>query len=333
MATLLKHRSEITDIGIGLTNRCNSNCPGCYSRKLAYRDITLPMIERVIEKYPNVKKINLGTGENILNPFFSEIISHILSKNIQLGITSNGTTINRMDWEQLTLLKDVDVSLDFASEQKHDARRGQGIFKGAIAAIERSKKAGVNTSIAMALMSINYGELPIFKQIIDAYDICLRINIFKPVDPAANNLPLTYDQFWESIRIMANKFQLKSCSEPILSLVIPEMTISKSPCGASIRIHPDLKETSCVYIMGENVSKGSFLKLKMKIPEFCKPCNVVEKCGGGCLGRRILEKRSNEPDKYCPKALNREIPEIKFTYSQDKGDFIHSNYLCTIILR
>jgi len=322
----------VTSIGMGLTNDCNLNCPHCYSRPLKKSSITLPQIENIIKKYPGVRDINLGTGESILNPSFRKITGYILSKGIHLGLTSNGKTVNDMDMELLMSLHDVDISLDYTTEKKHDAWRGlSGTFKGALKAIERCKEAGITTSIAMALMNINYKELPKFKKLLDKFDCCLRINIYKPV--GKNNFSLSYSQFWDSIKQMADHFFLKSCSEPVLALIVPDMVIRRSPCGASIRIHPDLTETSCVYVNGEKVSRNEFNSLKMKLPIACKSCRVMLQCGGGCLGRRILENRVNKPDKYCPIPLKLEVPTITFTYHPERGDFIHAGYLCTIILR
>lgn len=321
-----------TSIGIGLTNNCNLNCPHCYSRPMKKNNLALPQIEEIIKKYPQVRDINLGTGESILNPSFGAIVKYILTKGIHVGLTSNGKTVNEMDISILKMLKDVDISLDYANEKDHDAWRGApGTFERALKALERCKEAGINTSIAMALMSVNYKELPKFREILNKFDCCLRINIYKPV--GIENFSLSYEQFWDSIRMMADNFDLKSCSEPVLALIVPDMTTRGSPCGTSIRIHPDGIETPCVYMDGEKIDKKQFNRMKKRVPKPCNSCGVKGKCMGGCLGRRILENRIDKPDRYCPIPLKLEVPKITFTYSQERGEFIHASYLCTIILR
>ena len=36
------------------------------------------------------------------------------------------------------------------------------------------------------------------------------------------------------------------------------------------------------------------------VPEFCRSCEFVETCGGGCAGRRRLRGKLDEPDEFCP---------------------------------
>ena len=279
--------SMVTSVGIGLTNNCNLRCPHCYSRRLKKCNITLPQIETILKKYPKIREINLGTGENILNPHFNPIVRHILSRGISLGLTSNGRTVLRMDQSLLPRLKDVDISLDFASEGAHDTWRGvNGTFREAMEAIEKCKNAGVDTSVALALMSINFRQLADFREILDRFDCCIRINIYKPVNNI--DLSLSYDQFWEAMRILADNFSMVSCSEPVLALIIPEMEGHGSPCGNSIRIHPDLTETSCVYL-DTSLPKEKFERMKRKLPKDCDPCKVKKKCMPLTTGSRVIQ--------------------------------------------
>jgi len=315
-----------------VTNNCNLNCPHCYSRALNRSNLTLPQIEEILKQYPEVKEINFGTGESALNPQFAAILELVLSRGIAVGLTSNGLSVNKLPMSLLRLIRDCDISLDFPSEEAHDAWRGlRGVYRGAIAAIEQCLSAGVKTSIAVTLMSINADKLIDFRQLLDGFGCALRINIYKPVE--TDKFSLSYDQFWKAIRVLAANFSLVSCSEPVLVLVIPDMQIKGSPCGTSIRIHPDLHETPCVYLGTIKMSTPTFNEIKKRLPQFCKSCSAQAKCGGGCLGRRILEGRAELPDRYCPKPYGYEVPDIKFTKSEQEDDFIHSSYLCTIIVR
>ncbi len=319
-------------VGVGATNRCNLKCPHCYSRSLVKLDLGLPQIETLLERHPDVREMNFGTGESILNPAFGSILELLHSRGVSVGLTSNGLSVVRMDVAALRRLKDVDISLDFPSAAEHDAWRGSsGVFEDAIKALEKCAEAGVKTSIAMALMSVNSHRLAEFRPLLDRFGCALRINIYKPV--GTDEFLLNYDQFWNSIRTLADNFSLVSCSEPVLALVVPDMPIQGSPCGNSVRVHPDMHETPCVYLGGTNVTKEEFSQKKKRLPEFCAPCAVHEKCGGGCMGRRILSDREALPDSYCPKANNREIPNIGFSRVEGTDEFIHSSYLCTIIVR
>ena len=296
-------------------------------------DMSLNDIKGILKCFPNLEKINFGTGETILCPDFLEIMSFLKGNKIKMALTTNGLTVKYLDDKQIKNFKDVDVSIDFPTAEAHDGWRGiKGTFENAIKTIERCCNAGVDTSIAVALMNINYKHLPGFRLILDRFGISLRINIYKPV--YTDEFELSYSQFWQSIRLLAENFKIVSVSEPILS-AITDITSKGYHCGNSLRIHPDLHVTACVYLDPRKAEIKKFNLCKAKPPQFCKKrrCPFLSKCQGGCLGRRILQNQNgvNGPDKYCPFVNNREVPNIHFEKSTSKTEFIHANYLCTII--
>lgn len=225
---------------------------------------------------------------------------------------------------------DVDISLDFPKADLHDKWRGKdNLFIEAIRAIERCKSYNINISITSVLMSNNYQYFSDFKKIKDKYNIYLRINVYKEVN--GNGYSPSYDEFWEAIRIMSQNYELVSCSEPILSVISDQVGYG-SPCGNSARIHPDGSISSCVYIKDDK-TMDQFNEEKKVVPEFCKNCRYKERCVGGCYGRRLADKRPLLPDKYCPIFNNKKIPNIKFKKAENSDNLIHSDYLCTIILK
>lgn len=322
---------NIKTIGIGLTNQCNLNCPHCYSRNMTKNSFNSIDIKKILSAFPILKSVNFGTGESILNDQFDEIVDLFYKKKIKLALTSNGLSVNNIKETTLKKFSDVDISIDFPTPCLHDKWRGKkGLFNEAIRAIKRCKKHDINVSIATVLMSSNCKYIDKFKKIIDYYDINLRINVYKPVNGEKKDFSPSYDQFWNTINKFSKKFKLVSCSEPILALV-SDMVKNGSPCGNSIRIHPDGTVSSCVYIKNSS-EPAKFNKEKAKIPDFCQQCPVVLNCMGGCYGRRMLENRKFSADTYCPIYNNKKIPKINFKKAKSK-EFIHANYLCTIILR
>jgi len=325
-----KKYPSITTIGIGLTNRCNLNCDHCYSRKMAERSFSLEDAKKTLSAFPSLKSVNFGTGESILNNQFENIVNLFHSKGIRLAITSNGLSINLMKDKTLKKFDDVDISIDFPSKKMHDQwRKKEGLFENAIKAIERCKKFKINTSIVSVLMANNYKYFRQFKSLLDKHDVNLRINLYKAVNK--DEFTPSYEQFWETIIMMSENFEVVSCSEPILSLFWDKVA-GGSQCGNSLRIHPDGNISSCVYVRN-NDGHEKFNIGKRIIPNFCTKCSVSDRCMGGCYGRRITEGRQELPDMYCPFFNKKSLPVIKFR-KYDKGfDLIHSSYLCTIILR
>lgn len=293
--------------------------------------MTLGDAKKILVCFPNLQKVNFGTGETIINPHFKEIISIFEQAGVTLALTTNGLTVSKLGDKELRKFKDVDVSLDFPTKEQHDQwRSATGTFERAIKSLERCSRLKIETSIAIALMNHNYQYLAAFRKIIDNFNICLRINIFKPVQN--NDFELNYDQFWKAMKILSENFKLVSASEPILSIVTKTCT-EGSPCGWSLRIHPDMTVAGCVYLNPHKAKVEEFIENKTELPQFCLEinCRYLQSCKGGCLGRRILQKRAKLPDMYCPFHNKKPVPQIKFKKAKEK-DFVHSSYLCTIIV-
>lgn len=332
-------------VGLGTTANCNFNCGHCYSRPLRGESLTLAQMMKII-KDKNIKSINFGTGENILNPDFPEIIDRCYEKGIKLSLTSNGYSIMVLSDEQLKKFNDLDISLDFASQtEQNDFRHGES-WNFVDEAIKKCRRLGIEFSITTAIMNINYKEIPLLLSKAAKEDCNLRVNIFKPVPQAGiYQYLLTFEEFWEAMRLLFENGNLISCSEPIVNamLNIPPV-VPKSPCGTnSLRIHPNGEIVPCVYWTESDVhlndieksfipafESESFKKIGV-IPEFCKSCEKVEVCGGGCASRRYLNKGLDKPDDYCPVYYEKEIPKITVTKTEKQKDLVHSSYLCTLI--
>lgn len=326
------YNSRYESLGIGLTSNCNLSCSHCYSKYFHKDTLPLNKLKRIIDFFPNLKKVNFGTGESIFNPDILDIINFFSSKNIRMALTTNGTTVKELPDEYLKKIDEFDISIDFPNKKMHDAwRKRSGLFDLAIQAIEKSKSIGADVSIATVLMHNNYLYFKKFRDILDRYKIYLRVNLYKPVH--TKKFQLTYSEFWQAIKTITENFFLVSNSEPILSLIDPIMNKFGPPCGdLSLRIHPDLSISACVYTDSRKISVDDFIRFKKEIPEFCKACYAVKYCRGGCVSRRIYNNSLNKPDIYCPLYRNKEVPHIEFIDFENK-EFIHSNYLCTFILR
>ncbi|PJC28409.1 hypothetical protein CO054_00295 [Candidatus Shapirobacteria bacterium CG_4_9_14_0_2_um_filter_39_11] len=187
----------------------------------------------------------------------------------------------------------------------------------------------IDISLVMCLMNNNYKFLPQFKKLLRRYNIFLRINLYKPV--VTKKFLLNYEEFWKAMKMLSENFELVSNSEPILSIVTGDK-LAGSPCGNSLRIHPNMVASGCVYIDGQKVPARDFQKQKEIIPNICRECKFVNSCRGGCLGRRYLTPGIEKPDIYCPFVKGEQQPKIKFKKAREE-EFIHSSYLCTIIVK
>jgi len=299
-----------------------------------------------VVKNKKISSVNFGTGESFLHPDFPEIVDKFHEMGIKMSLTSNGYSIIMLPDEQLEKFNDLDISLEFIGRSKQNNFRDGESQYFIDEAIKKCKRLGIEFSITAAIMNINYREIP---KLLDraAKEGCnLRVNFFKPVPRAGiYEYQLSFDEFWEAVRLLFAHGNLISCSEPIVTAMLDlPLIVPKSPCGNnSLRVHPDGKVVPCVYLTESDVHidgiersfepafRSDAFKMLDVIPEFCKTCEKLDVCGGGCVSRRYLNGRLDKPDDYCPIYREKEIPEIKVTTCRKLKDLVHSAYLCTMI--
>lgn len=341
-------RSTSYNIGLGITSRCNAHCKHCYSHSLGRKqDLPFERIKHLVGSV-NIKSVNLGTGEPGLHPDFTGIIDYLFMHVPEVSITSNGSTLAQMCDDRLTKFNDVDISLDFPDNRRHDSFRGLQIFDVAISQIKRCQALGVKCSIATAVTRANLKHLLELLQLARQWNTTLRLNLYKQTGPQW--LLPRYQEFWEVFIPFFKTARIVSCSEPIFKVVLGLFSdqLKGSPCGYnSIRVRPDGKINRCVYLPGNNsiyveqegnneVDIHSVIKRLEhpgRIPEECKNCPHVDVCQGGCESRRLLGTGLEKPEMYCPYLHGDNLHlEPIMEETADPHDYVHSYYLCTTIV-
>lgn len=72
-------------------------------------------------------------------------------------------------------------------------------------------------------------------------------------------------------------------------------------------------------------------QLYLVLPKECDKCKYKQICGGGCNSRRLLTEKSL-PDMYCF-VKNNEYKSLTANWSKQTPELVHSNYLCTLIVK
>jgi len=341
-----REKEKAISVGIGTTGNCNLNCPHCYSEPLRASTLTLKDVTSLLDN-KKISSINFGTGENILNPDFPGIINYCHARGIKMSLTSNGYSVVALSDEDLLKFNDIDISLEFTDKKRQDDFRHGNSWDFAEQSLKKCRRLGIEFSIATAVMNVNYREIPSLLEKAGRAGCNLRLNIFKSVPKSANSVfALSYDEFWEAVRLMFAHGSLISCSEPIVNAIldIPPV-VPRSPCGkSSIRVHPTGGVVPCVYWPESDVYirdlqesfapafRSRAFKESLIVPEFCtEKCDKADVCGGGCASRRYLTSGIGKPDQYCPIYNRKPVPKIKVSASKTPKDLVHSSYLCTLI--
>jgi organic radical activating enzyme len=79
-------------LGIGLTNNCNLSCAHCYRDTQRVDNITLKQIKQICTAV-DIDAVGMGTGENVMNPEFIQIVDYLSKRGIKLSMASNGFSL------------------------------------------------------------------------------------------------------------------------------------------------------------------------------------------------------------------------------------------------
>ena len=300
----------MVSLGIGLTSDCDLSCAHCYRDRDRVYNLTLTDIQKVCNSL-DIGSIGFGTGENGLNPEYFEILEYLHARQMQLTLASNGYTLSITPDDVLKYFGDVEFSVDFPDQKRHDNFRGQGNWKTVMDGIARCRRLGIRVSILAVLMNLNYKDLGSIAQLAASFGADFRVNVYQPMY-TAEFMP-SFDQYWQAFEALFSRSEIISVSEPLVNTFLGLKGLKGTPCGGrSMRITPDRLLKACVYWPNsdltiedlvekkETIFQSPLFKQTHKIPQFCLDCEHVDNCGGGCAARRILKGQFEKPDEYCP---------------------------------
>jgi len=183
------------------------------------------------------------------------------------------------------------------------------------------------------MMRSNFDRLAEVAEIAKEYDAPLRINVYQSVRTDA--FALTYDEYWYGFESLFAKTDAIAVGEPLVR-AMASLPPRRGGCGvATVRVTPRATVQPCVYWPGGGAPLDLLLEVgpdiidtdpfceARSVPLPCSSCSHVATCGGGCAGRRRLQRTLDEPDPYCPvvrggerwlklkMATSRELPKLE----------------------
>lgn len=328
-------------LGIGLTNACDLDCGHCYRPQGAAQHLGLAEVERCLAAF-DVGSVNLGTGENILNPALPGVLDALADRGVRTSLTSNGLSLLGLDEERLARLHDVEVSIDFPDVEGMDGFRGPGAMERATAAVQRSVGLGLHVTVLAVMMRTNWDRLADVAHLAASLGASFRINVYQPVHGV--ELMPSWQQFWDGFRLLFERTSLVTCTEPVVLAALGMDRDGGCGCGRqSVRLTPSGSVLPCVYwptpatTIGalEPNSQAAVLETPefvacRTVPDACQSCSLVATCGGGCPARRALVGALNEPDPYCP--LKGDAPVRLKAALGPNLELLHASNVCTTIV-
>ncbi len=300
----------MVSLGMGLTSNCNLHCAHCYRDQDRINNLTLADVQDVCNSL-DISSIGFGTGENGLNPEYFQILDFLHGRKIKMTLASNGYTLSITPDEKLKYFDDVEFSVDFPDQFRHDQFRGQGNWDTVMKGIERCHALGIRVSVLAVLMNLNYKDLGNLARLADSLGAGFRVNTYQPMYTEAY-LP-SFEQYWDAYKTLFDQSDIISVTEPLVNTFLGLNGLNGTPCGGkSMRVTPDRKLKACVYWPDSDLTIDDLVEKKEaifeapqfqsshRIPNYCRDCEHVGNCGGGCTARRKLRGRMDDPDEYCP---------------------------------
>ena len=154
-------------VEIDITSRCNLRCAYCsHFSSAGDVDVDLPVGEWLVffEELGRaaVMEVTLCGGEPFIRKDLKELLAGIVKNRMRFGILSNGTLITDEIASYIASTRrcnSVQVSIDGSGPSTHDACRGDGNFRRAIAGIKTLQKHGIPATVRVTIHKHNVHDL------------------------------------------------------------------------------------------------------------------------------------------------------------------------------
>lgn len=322
------------EVHFSVTNRCDSQCKGCYMDSGAFDSGELSFTDfcRAVDLFAEmgVFHMALGGGEAFERSDFLDIARYVRSRGIVPNLTTNGFHITREIARECTLFGQVNVSIDGIGDLYREIRGVDG-FSRACEALERLKEADVQTGINCTVSKRNFdrlGEIITLAKQYGLHDVeMLR---FKPFGrgtrdyDAVKLTPEQYGDVFPRFASLSRDYDLPiriDCSFlPMICFHSPDSDVmerlSVSGCDAGntlLGVRSNGTFAGCSFCTNnESVfdlpsvwnTSEHLAQCRTRIDRLGKPCRQCEYltiCKGGCRAvAAFVNGNPDTPDPECP---------------------------------
>ena len=354
-------------VGLGFTANCNMNCPFCYSKEKRYeaRECDLEDWYQFFDKnHSLIEAVNYGTSENSTCEDWYALISYINNKysKITQAVTTNGYLgyVAFSDDGKSNIIhkciEEIDVSLDYASPQRHNYFRGNPkAYEWVMSTLRFCNERNIRSTIVMLGIedTLNEKNVESIFEIAERFHSIIRVNLYRPVSQKAMFTPPSLEKICWLFDWVEKNHIILSVSDPLFSSIFFEKYMRLDPSGiSSIRILQNGDIFPSTYLLSENLKMGNIREFSLDridtnaiykmvknltIPNDCVDCDYKKSCRGGALDRRYLWYKSfAERDPYCLfRAENIDlISRLPKCHISEKGfHSVHDSYLPTLFFQ
>ena len=357
--------NDLHVVSWNITRRCNLSCAHCYLPAVTATERPGPasdtelaeseafrLIDQIAEVNPEVMLIISG-GEPLLREDVFALSAYAAGKGMMVVMGSNGLLIDDRVARRLREngVSGISISLDSIEPDRHDRiRRSPGAWKKAVAAIERSRDAGLSVQVNTVVTRGNHDELA---ALID-YSRNLGARVFSPFflvctgrgERLTDLSPSQYEEILSSIvdlQARSGGIMVRTRCAPTVRRILhrknpgsPLLKLDAGRCLAGLsycRISPEGDVTPCPYmpvsagnVRGQafgDVWRHSELLKSLRTPALkgkCSTCDYRLLCGG-CRARAYAARKDYlEEDPWCHYVPDGGKMKIPPSFEGDKSE-------------
>ena len=315
-----------------ITNQCNLRCSHCgnTSRAKLENEMSKKECFDFIDECAklNVFVLNVSGGEPFLKKDWFEILSYARKKNIEIGITTNGTLITDDVAKKIKKLEpfNVHISLDGIGKVHDEFRNKNGVYDSVLKTISFFKKYKIPFGLTTSITKKNFSDLDNVKDFVKKNKInswnlyyALPVGCLKQADAVSQ------EEFYQfAKKVVEFKKELKDITKISVGdslgyfgtlKVRDEMWTGcgAGVCGCAVDAEGNVKgcpiqhdefnegnirDKSLKEIwLGEKAFK--YNSEPQKLSKHCKNCKYGKICKGGCKSSMFAQGTEFHFNDYC----------------------------------
>lgn len=163
-----QNNQSIRFLQIEPTTRCNFSCDFCCGRKMKQHDLSIELLEKILEDFPSLQHVEFqGEGEPLLLKDFALMVERIRDRNIKVSFITNGSLLNETMSRHLLRLG---VEKIYISMESADSAQFAEIRGGSLAKIKENLSSLLRIRDAMQLVRPLVGlSVTVLKSTVDQF--------------------------------------------------------------------------------------------------------------------------------------------------------------------